>query len=493
MKKYTILIIAVLLALALSLAGCAVSGKSAYELAVENGYDGTVTEWLESLKAGGGGNSIASVQKTATVGLVDTYTITYTDGTTSTFSITNGEDGEYAGAGLSAYELAVENGFEGTIQDWLNSLQAESDTSNTIPVSTSKAILSVVSVFAKFEVSGATTTPTQAGAGVIIGGDKSKGDAYIITNFHVLYYAEASYNPLTGSTNSTGTLPKTIKVFLYGYEVESAEIADYGIAAKLVGASMTNDIAVLKITGSDLYKNSASRVADIADSSAVVPGDTAIAIGNPEAKGIAATTGSISKNYENITMTLADNATTGSIRVMRYDTSVNQGNSGGGLFNAKGELIGIVNAKDKTAEDFNYAIPSNMALSVAHSIMRNCNGDTVEGEGQVLTTSVCTIGMTTRLKSCYSYVEEATGLTRIKYVVNVVSVTAGSIADGKIKVGDVITSFSYDGKTHAVDSPYTMTDCRFDWVKDSQLTLNLERDGAPLTVTLTLSKIDSVN
>ena len=55
---------------------------------------------------GADGNGIASITKTATSGLVDTYTITYTDGTTSTFNVTNGEDGAngnkwYRGTGIA--------------------------------------------------------------------------------------------------------------------------------------------------------------------------------------------------------------------------------------------------------------------------------------------------------------------------------------------------------------------------------------------------------
>ena len=71
------------------------AGKSAYELAVENGFEGTLQEWLASLQGNGGatGNGIVSIEKTATNGLVDTYTITFTDGTSTTFEITNGAAG----------------------------------------------------------------------------------------------------------------------------------------------------------------------------------------------------------------------------------------------------------------------------------------------------------------------------------------------------------------------------------------------------------------
>ena len=70
---------------------------TAYGIAVKHGYVGTETEWLASLKGatgatgatGAAGRGITSIAKTATSGVVDTYTISYTDGTTSTFTVTN--------------------------------------------------------------------------------------------------------------------------------------------------------------------------------------------------------------------------------------------------------------------------------------------------------------------------------------------------------------------------------------------------------------------
>ncbi len=87
------------------------AGKSAYELAVENGFEGTLEEWLDSLKgqsggagsAGSDGRGIVSITKTGTNGLVDTYTITFTDGTTETFEITNGQNGTNGDPGQSNY------------------------------------------------------------------------------------------------------------------------------------------------------------------------------------------------------------------------------------------------------------------------------------------------------------------------------------------------------------------------------------------------------
>lgn len=92
-------------------------GKSAYEIALEEGFEGTLAEWLESIR-GEDGRNIEKIEKTATSGLTDTYTITFSDGSTSEFYVTNGE------AGASAYEVAKANGYTGTQEQWLTLIGA---------------------------------------------------------------------------------------------------------------------------------------------------------------------------------------------------------------------------------------------------------------------------------------------------------------------------------------------------------------------------------
>jgi len=83
-------------------------GLSAYEVAVENGYTGTVEEWLQSLI----GNGIESVDMDSSGFL----TIYFTDNTSYTTPISL--------KGLSAYQIAVDNGYVGTVEQWLDSLGA---------------------------------------------------------------------------------------------------------------------------------------------------------------------------------------------------------------------------------------------------------------------------------------------------------------------------------------------------------------------------------
>ena len=64
-----------------------------YEIALANGYQGTYEQWLNSIK-GKDGISIVDVRLTSSNGNIDTYTIFYSNGTVSTFEVTNGEDGK---------------------------------------------------------------------------------------------------------------------------------------------------------------------------------------------------------------------------------------------------------------------------------------------------------------------------------------------------------------------------------------------------------------
>lgn len=69
-----------------------VQGLSAYEIWLQQGNTGTEEDFIASL-IGESGRGIASIEKTSTDNLIDIYTITYTDNTTSTFQVKNGKDG----------------------------------------------------------------------------------------------------------------------------------------------------------------------------------------------------------------------------------------------------------------------------------------------------------------------------------------------------------------------------------------------------------------
>lgn len=169
-----------------------------------------------------------------------------------------------------------------------------------------------------------------AGSGVIIA-----KEGYVITNHHVINGAD---NIIVRTANGT----------------------EY--TATLVGSDASTDVAVLKIdpAGATLT------VATLGDSSKLLVGEDAIAIGNPLGSlGGTVTNGIISALDREISI---DGE---SMRLLQTNAAVNPGNSGGGLFNLAGELIGIVNAKSsgEDVEGLGFAIPINTAQEIAAQLI----------------------------------------------------------------------------------------------------------------------------
>lgn len=225
-----------------------------------------------------------------------------------------------------------------------------------------------------------------AGSGVIV----SK-DGYIVTNNHVIEDAEE------------------IKVTLKSGK-------EY--TAKLVGTDEKTDIAVLKIDAKDLTP------ATFGDSAALAAGETIVVIGNPLGSlGGSVTSGIVSATDREIEI---DKQT---MNLIQIDAAVNPGNSGGALFNLKGELVGIVNAKysSEEVEGLGFAIPINTAKSTIEDIIEY---GYVKGRAQLGITAVEISDLQSALSS---------GVTELG--VYVYSVNDGSGADkAGLKRGDRLIS-----------------------------------------------------
>ena len=410
------------------------------------------------------GVSVSSIAFSHSEGLIDYYTISYSNGTSSQFSVINGSDGVTL---EDLYETANVDGKYSNILEFIEDYLSINVNNNSTTVATGKAIMSAVSVYAFSPVSSSyyehmygsrNYYSTSAGAGVVYQLDKEKGDAYIITNCHVVY----------SENNAMGTdYANKVVCYLYGQEsafyLEEDENGDYvydennyptinygqyGIECEVIGASVTYDIAVLKVTNSEILKNSNARQIDVANSDKVILSEDAIAIGNPDAEGISVTQGVISVLSEYIQVSI-DSTEASTLREFRIDTAVNGGNSGGGLFNSNGELIGIVNAKtsDSSLENFGYAIPSNVAINVADNMIYYY--ETIDE----LALKKVYIGITLDVLSSKTEYNSETLSTDIIEEVYIEKIEEGSIAETKFKfkVGDIIKSVTiFDGTSTTV-------------------------------------------
>ncbi len=329
------------------LLGCKDSVVNAYDIAVKNGFVGTEEEWLRSLHG------------------------------------ENGKDGEDITA-QSLYDAAVANGYEGSFLDFCKTLDVSMPTYNDT-ATISKNLTSVVSIYCGYSVtttsggwfgtSNSVSYGYQMGSGVIVDLNKEAGNAYILTNYHVVYNLECDQEGILNS----------IWVYPYGaynaFTPKTGDVRGDGIKATYVGGSMDYDIAVLKVEGNERLQKSAATEAELGDSEKLRVGEETFVIGNPAGQGLAVTNGILSVPSEYISIYALDNrdedgdrkVDTVSYRVLRTSAAINGGNSGGGIFNAAGELIGIVNAKNAqtTTDNMGYALPINQVRKVYENILAN--------------------------------------------------------------------------------------------------------------------------
>jgi serine protease Do len=173
-----------------------------------------------------------------------------------------------------------------------------------------------------------------AGSGVII----SK-DGYILTNNHVVDFADEV----------------TVKVY---------EGKEY--KAKIIGRDPSSDLAVIKIDADNLP------TLDYADSDKARVGEWVLAVGNPfEYLTSTVTAGIISAKGRDLNIIQGSKAIE---QFIQTDAAINPGNSGGALVDAYGRLLGIntaIASETGSYAGYSFAIPVNLAISIANDIMKN--------------------------------------------------------------------------------------------------------------------------
>lgn len=289
-----------------------------------------------------------------------------------------------------------------------------------------------------------------AGSGVII-----SEDGYILTCAHVISGANSIQ-----VTTSDGVV----------------------YTATVVGSYEDGDIAVLKIEAEGL------QTAVLGDSDKIQLAETVYAVGNPGGtlSGsitdgiISATSRTISISIENEVgpYGLGINNRIVSLDVLQTNAAVSPGNSGGGLFNAQGELIGIVNAKSsgENQEGLGFAIPVNTAQEIAVSLINEGSytapSTTNGGNGAVLEISVVEIN------------PAVAHMNNRESGVYVQSVQKGGASDGKLEVNDRFVSVNgYMIRTTAELSAQLA-----EYEPGDSVGLTVDRDGRLVEIEIILAK-----
>ena len=181
---------------------------------------------------------------------------------------------------------------------------------------------------------GHNSSSAVTGSGFII-----RDDGYILTNYHVIEYAAE-----------------------YGYDITVMLHDGSKYTAEIVGTEEYNDIAVLKINADGFMS------ADLGDSEALSVGDDVFAVGNPLGElDFSMSTGHVSAlDRRVITEENGDE-----INMFQVDAAVNEGNSGGPVYDSAGRVVGVVTAKYSSAgvEGIGFAIPINDARAIAEELI----------------------------------------------------------------------------------------------------------------------------
>ena len=303
-----------------------------------------------------------------------------------------------------------------------NTADKAADGSLTIPEIAALNSGSVVEIYTETVTNGGRMgqfISEGAGSGVII-----TTDGYIVTNNHVIEGA------------------RKITVLLNnGAEYE----------AKLIGRDTKTDIAVIKISATKLHP------AVYGNSDKLVVGELAVAIGNPLGQlGGTVSEGIISALSRNIDI---DGET---MTLLQTTAAVNPGNSGGGLFNGFGELIGVVNAKSSGSdiEGIGFAIPANTAKTISEALIKyGYVPGRIDFGATLIDIFDARTAMMYRLQTTGVYVSQADADSALKAGDRIISIEGKEITSAANvksvieahKVGDVLSiAVSRNGQTTTV-------------------------------------------
>ncbi len=421
---------------------------------------------------------VTNIVKTEVVGDTATYTIHYSDGSTSLFSVKNGSDGE-DGNDLTIESIknyCEENSidFDTFIEKYLTVIKTES----VVEDATNIAIQSAVTVWCEFPTMSAyfeKSTSLACGAGVIYKMDDEY--SYILTNYHVVYSPE---------TKTTNHIASRINIFQYGGEEAVYDTGEtnngyptytYGhgaVEVEFIGGTLNYDLAVLRVQTAKLLENNEyAKAASVATEYNI--GESAIAIGNPECEGFSVTSGIISVVSETIEMTGADNVTNCKFRVMRIDTAVNSGNSGGGLFNMDGELMGIVNAKAVSSDIDNiaYSLPIDNVTKVADNLIYYYELNRTPSQVKKLV-----LDIQYSASNSHAVYNPTTNRTIIVDDFKVESVTVNGVGYYiGLEIGDIVKSVSINGNVHNITRAYQLADLMLTIRTGDKIVFNVNRGG----------------
>jgi serine protease Do len=234
------------------------------------------------------------------------------------------------------------------------------------------------------------------------------------------------------------------------------------LKARLVGTDTKTDLSVLKVEPKAPLK-----AVKFGDSRTMRIGDWVMAIGNPFGLGGSLTVGIISARGRNINAGPYDN-------FIQTDAAINKGNSGGPLFNLKGEVIGINTAiisPSGGSIGIGFAVPSELAENVVKQLAEF--GEARRG------------WLGVRVQPVTDDVSTSLGLPNAKGALVSGVVKGGPVENGPIRPGDVILTFDGKAVNEMRDLPRVVAESPV----NKEVDVIIMRDGKQETVKVTLGRL----
>lgn len=355
------------------------------------------------------------------------------------------------------------------ISDYLN-YNFEYDDSKNLQTVINRSLLSAVGVVSDFSFRG-SSPKTYAGSGVIVELDKSAGDAYVLTNAHVVFKKDAY--PQTATS---------VSLYIYGNDILALS-PPYIDEVEIVNYAVSYDLALLKVTGSEMIKTSDLRAATFSDEEQVYAGEPVFTVGNPEGMGLSATVGIISKESEYIALDFGSDEGE-YYRTIRTDAGVNGGNSGGALYDTSGRIVGIINAKEpgEETESMGYALCGSYVRRL-YKLMR---------DGYKATGSEYGVRRAVLPDDVYGYQSKAyfnneTGLTEIRDDVYIVKNMGGFKTGDAIKHIKIVSSSGETVEDIDVLRIFNIEDALISAREGSKIIYTVSRNGEESQITFTPS------
>lgn len=403
--------------------------------------------------------SVTSIEKTASYATEDIYTVTYSDGTSSEFTVRHGND------------VTVQDLFDRYKEEYGDSISYEEFLAKylTLNADPSEAVVGK-GLLSSFEIYSSNRSSSSTGSGVLYAVNEEKNDAYIVTNYHVTYIT---------NTYGGGSVATQITCSLYGS-------AQTEFACTYMGGSAASDIALLRVSLSDI-KAVNEGVKPVTLASGYTVGETVYAIGNAEGEGISATKGIVSVDSEDIYMEV--DGTRRTHRAMRIDAAIYHGNSGGGLFNSNGELVGITNGGDEDDQNINYAIPLPVVKGTADNILHyyaNSSSSSMLGAYKI------TLGVTVESQNPRYVYDELAGKGHIEETLVVSTVNTRSVASSMgLETQDILTELIVNDTSFPLTRSYNIYDALLTVRAGDKVSVKYTRAGEDRTSSVyTVTKSD---